>query len=352
LRTERLGRGPRYGLRFALLGAGFAAVFLVSFLLGRYGVSLGTLLRILGNKILEAVSFGHYTPVPGWTGMEEAAVWNIRLPRILCAVLVGAALSAAGASFQGMFRNPMVSPDLLGASTGAGFGAALAILLSFNYFGITIMAFCFGLAAVLLAYAVSRFSRLEKTLSMVLSGVMIGSLFSAGTSFIKLAADTENQLPAITYWLMGSLASVKGRDTLFAFVPIALGLIPLFLLRWRINLLTVSEAEARSMGIHTDRLRAVVILCATLVTSASVAVSGMIGWVGLVIPHFARLLFGYDYRRLIPASVLMGGAFLLLVDDIARVVSTQDLPLGILTSFVGAPVFIWMILTGGGRRER
>ncbi len=347
MKTERLGRGPRYGLRFALLGAGFAAVFLVSFLLGRYGVSLGTLLRILGNKILEAVSFGAYTPAGSWTGMEEAAVWNIRLPRILCAVLVGAALSAAGASFQGMFRNPMVSPDLLGASTGAGFGAALAILLSFNYFGITIMAFCFGLAAVLLAYAVSRFSRLEKTLSMVLSGVMIGSLFSAGTSFIKLAADTENQLPAITYWLMGSLASVKGRDTLFAFVPIALGLIPLFLLRWRINLLTVSEAEARSMGIHTDRLRAVVILCATLVTSASVAVSGMIGWVGLVIPHLSRKLVGNDYRHLTPASMLFGAAFMLAVDNVSRNLLATEIPIGILTAFVGAPFFVWLITRKG-----
>ena len=163
-------------------------------------------------------------------------------------------------------------------------------------------------------------------------------------------ADTEDQLPAITYWLMGSLSSIKGRDALFAFVPIFLGLVPLILLCWRINLLTVSEAEARSMGVNTDRLRAVVIICATLVTSASVSVSGMIGWVGLVIPHFCRLLFGYDYRRLIPASILMGGTFLMLVDDIARVATTSEIPLGILTSFVGAPVFVWLILTGGGRR--
>ena len=329
----------QYTTRFLILTALCMVTFLVSFLLGRFSVSPGELFRVL-------------TAGPGGSGSESVVVWSIRMPRILCALLVGAALSTAGASYQGMFRNPMVSPDLLGASTGAGFGAALAILLSCSYFGITAMAFCFGMAAVGLAYTVSRFSRLESTLSMVLSGVMISSLFSACTSFVKLVADTEDQLPAITYWLMGSLSSVKGKDTLFAFVPILIGLVPLMLLRWRINLLTVSEAEARSMGIHTDRLRAVVILCATLVTSASVAVSGMIGWVGLVIPHFARLLFGYDYRRLIPASVLMGGAFLLLVDDIARVVSTQDLPLGILTSFVGAPVFIWMILTGGGRRER
>jgi iron complex transport system permease protein len=180
---------------------------------------------------------------------------------------------------------------------------------------------------------------------------MISSLFSACTSFVKLVADTQDQLPAITYWLMGSLSSIKGKDVAFAAIPILLGLIPLVLLRWRMNLLTLSEAEARSMGLNTARLRLVVILCATLVTAASVAVSGMIGWVGLVIPHFCRMLFGYDYRRIIPGSILMGGAFLMLVDDIARVITTGELPLGILTSFVGAPVFLYLIMQGGAERE-
>ena len=240
----------------------------------------------------------------------------------------------------------------MGASSGAGFGAALAILLGAGYWGITLTAFCFGLAAVLLAYLVSRFSRLNATLALVLAGVMISSLFSACTSFVKLVADTQDQLPAITYWLMGSLSSVKAEDTVFAAVPILIGLIPLVLLRWRINLLTVTEAEARSLGLRSGRLRLAVILSATLVTSASVAVSGMIGWVGLVIPHFCRMLFGYDYRRLVPASILMGGTFLLLVDDLARIVTSSEIPLGILTSFVGAPVFVWLILQGGADRER
>ena len=342
---------PRYGRRFLLLGLGFALVFLGSFLLGRYTVSLSTTLRILGSRFLEWVSFGGRTPEMTWTGQEEAVVLNIRLPRILAAALVGAALSTAGASYQGMFRNPMVSPDLMGASTGAGFGAALAILLGFSYFGIMVTAFCFGLGAVLLAWLVSRFSRLNATLALVLAGVMISSLFSACTSFVKLVADTQEQLPAISYWLMGSLSSIKGEDVLFAAIPILLGLIPLLLLRWRMNLLTLSEAEARSMGLNTGKLRLMVILCATLVTAASVAVSGMIGWVGLVIPHFCRMLFGYDYRRIIPASVLMGAAFMMLVDDIARVITTSELPLGILTSFVGAPVFLYLIVQGGAERE-
>lgn len=345
---------PRYGRRFALLALLFAAVFVLSLVLGRYSVPLGTTLRILRSRALEGLHFGAFQPLPRqtWTETEEAVVLNIRLPRILCAVLIGAALSAAGASYQGMFRNPMVSPDLMGASTGAGFGAALAILLGAGYWGITLTAFCFGLAAVALAYLVSRFSRLNATLALVLAGVMISSLFSACTSFVKLVADTQDQLPAITYWLMGSLSSIRAEDTAFAAVPILIGLTPLVLLRWRINLLTVSEAEARSLGIHSGRLRLAVILAATLVTSAGVSVSGMIGWVGLVIPHFCRMLFGYDYRRLIPASILMGGTFLLLVDDLARILTSSEIPLGILTSFVGAPVFLWLILQGGADRER
>lgn len=188
---------------------------------------------------------------------------------------------------------------------------------------------------------------MDITLSMVLAGMMISSLFTSGTSLIKLLADTESQLPAITYWLMGSLTSVRGRDVRFAALPVLLGILPLLLLRWRINLLTLSETEARSMGVDTRRLRLTVIFCATLMTAASVSISGMIGWVGLVIPHFCRMIFGYDYRRLLPASALLGGAFLMLVDDLARTIATSEIPLGILTSFVGAPVFLYLILSGG-----
>ena len=341
----------RYARRFLILGIAFVAVFLVSFALGRYTVSPGNVLKIFLDRAMRFFSRGKSGLPVTWTETEETIVLNIRFPRIVVAALVGAALSAAGAAYQGIFRNPMVSPDLLGASTGAGFGAALGILLTFGYFGITLSAFAFGIAAVLLACLVSRFSRLSSALSMVLAGVMISSLFSACTSFIKYVADTEDQLPAITYWLMGSLSSVKRQDMVFAFWPIVLGLIPLVLLRWRINLLTISEAEARAMGINTRRLRTVIILCATLITSASVAVSGMIGWVGLVIPHFCRMLFGYDYRRLIPGSILLGGTFLMIVDDLSRIITASEIPLGILTSFVGAPVFIYLILEGGADRE-
>lgn len=346
----------RERLRFTLLLAGFVLVFLVSFAVGRYSVAPGKTCCILLDALLRrAGELANRLPfadaewglAPFWTSAEAAVVLNVRLPRILAAALIGAALSVAGVSYQGMFRNPMVSPDLLGASTGAGFGAALALLLSMNYFAVTLSAFLFGLAAVMLAYLISRRSRMDITLSMVLAGMMISSLFTSGTSLIKLLADTESQLPAITYWLMGSLTSVRGRDVRFAALPVLLGILPLLLLRWRINLLTLSEAEARSMGVDTRRLRLTVIFCATLMTAASVSISGMIGWVGLVIPHFCRMIFGYDYRRLLPASALLGGAFLMLVDNLARTIATSEIPLGILTSFVGAPVFLYLILSGG-----
>ena len=312
----------RYTRRFTLLAVIFLLVLLLSMQLGRYQISAWEQLRMLFTRLTGGEPF--------WEKSTGKVLFEIRLPRIGAAVLVGAALSVSGVSYQGMFRNPMVSPDILGASTGAGFGAAVAILLGAGYFGISAAAFCGGLLAVALAWIISRLSRTETTLALVLAGMMVSSLFSAGTSFIKLIADTQQQLPAITYWLMG--------------------MVPLFLLRWRMNLLTVGEEEARSMGVDTRTLRLVVIICATLLTAASVSVSGMIGWVGLVIPHFCRMLFGYDYRRLIPAATLFGAAFLLAVDDIARLVTTAELPLGILTAFVGAPLFVYLILTGGGRR--
>ena len=332
----------RYARRFAVLGAVFLAVLLGSLLVGRYALSPGQLVHMLWTRISGGAA--------DWPISDDKVVFAVRLPRVAAAALVGAALAVSGAAYQGMFRNPMVSPDILGASTGAGFGAAVAILLGAGYFGISAAAFCCGLLAVAAAWLVSRLSKADQAVALILAGMMISSLFSAGTSFVKLVADTQQKLPAITYWLMGALSSIKDKDVVFLAIPVALGMIPLFVLRWRMNLLTVGEEEAQSMGVNTRRLRGAVIVCATLLTSASVAVSGMIGWVGLVIPHFCRMLFGYDYRRLIPAGALFGAAFLLAVDDIARLVTTGELPLGILTAFVGAPLFLYLIATGGGRR--
>lgn len=353
-----------YRLRFVLLLVVFFALILVSICMGRYSVSLkdaAAILRAdflyrihdlqtwLNNHFHTTFGTGSSLPEATWTKGADNVFLRIRLPRIFAALLVGCALSVAGAVYQGMFRNPMVSPDILGASTGAGFGAAVAILLGANYLMITASSFCFGLLAVAAAYLASRFGKFNEILAMILAGMIVSSLFSAGTSFVKLVADTQEQLPAITYWLMGSLSSIKGRDVKFIIIPIAIGVLPLFILRWRLNLLTVEEETAKTMGINTRLMRIIVVFCATLLTAASVSVSGMIGWVGLVIPHFARMLFGFDYRRLIPATALFGATFLLAVDDIARVTTTGELPLGILTSFVGAPIFFYLLVTGKGR---
>ena len=333
----------KFKIKFTILVVIFIVVFFGSFMLGRYPVSPPELMKIILSGIIDIPQ--------SWPDAAENVIFQIRLPRVLAAAIIGAALSIAGVSYQGMFQNPMVSPDILGASSGAGFGAALAILLGASYMGISVAAFLFGLAAVMLAYGISRVSRINATLAMILAGMMIGSLFTSCTSFVKLVADTEQTLPAITYWLMGSLVSIKPQDVAFAIVPIITGSVPLFLLKWRMNLLTVGEEEAQAMGINTRALRLVVIVCATLLTASSVAISGMIGWVGLVIPHFCRMIFGYDYRKIIPASALFGATFLMVVDNIARLATTAEIPLGILTSFVGAPIFVYLILKGGTSRE-
>lgn len=243
----------------------------------------------------------------------------------------------------------MVSPDVLGASAGAGFGAALGILLGFSYFNISAFSFVCGLGAVLLVQLVASQVKSSPMIGLVLGGIMISSLFSSGISFIKLVADPNDTLPEITYWLMGSLSAIRMQDLLFAVIPIGIGCLILLLLRWRLNILTLGEEEARSIGVNTRILRYVVILCATLITAACVSISGMIGWVGLVIPHFARMMVGYDYRATLPVSLLLGASFMMLVDNLSRTLTTAEIPLGILTSFVGAPFFLYLLLKEGKR---
>lgn len=319
---------------------------LLSFSLGRYPVPMKELLGILSKKLFPLFAGG---AKKFWTDQMEAAVWNVRLPRVLLSVLVGACLSAAGASYQGVFQNPMASPDILGASAGAGFGAALAIFLDFGNPYITISAFAMSLLTVALVFRISNYVKGGKVLGLVLAGIMISSLFSAGTSFIKLVADPNNKLPQITYWLMGSLAGAKWSELRFVIFPMLAGLTPLILLRWRLNVVTMGDDEARAMGVDAGKVRAIVIICATLVTASAVSVSGMIGWVGLVIPHMMRRIVGSSYRWLMPVSMLGGGLFLLMVDNISRNVTTAGIPIGILTAFVGAPFFLYLI-TGRGER--
>ena len=321
--------------RRAALAMALLALFLLSFVLGRYDVPIWQVVRILLSKV--------FPMEETWTANMAVAVLNVRLPRILLACLVGCSLSAAGTAYQSVFRNPMAAPDILGASSGACFGAALAILLGFSRFGVTALAFAASLATVALVYVIARRIRGNQVVNLLLSGIMISSLFSAGTSYIKLVADPTNQLPAITYWLMGSLSGTRTKDVLLALIPMALGVVPLLALRWRINLLTLSEEEARSMGVNTTVLRLAVILCATVLTAASVSASGMIGWVGLVIPHLSRKLVGSDCRRLLPAAMLLGAIFLLAVDNVSRNLLAVEIPIGILMAFIGAPFFIYLM---------
>ena len=317
------------------LGVLVIVAVIASLMLGRYPI---TPLEAFGMLAHQMIPFD-----PFWTAQQETLFFQVRLPRIVLALMVGCSLATAGAAYQGTFQNPLVSPDILGASQGAAFGAACAILLGLGTFGVSASAFLFSIAAVLLVLLVGSRARGNHLLIVVLAGVMVSSLFQAGVSFTKLIADPTDQLAAITYWLMGSLTGARWSDMALAAVPMAAGLAALFALRWRINVLTMGDDEASTMGVNARRVRLIVILAATLVTASAVAVSGMIGWVGLVIPHFARMIIGCDYRKLLPASMLMGASFLLIVDDIARLMATSEIPIGILTAFVGAPFFLYLI---------
>jgi len=323
---------PTAHRKYYLLG--FVVVFVVacgvSFLIGQYPVSLRTLLDVLAGRSTD--------------GDAALVVLQIRAPRLLADALVGAGLSVAGAAYQGLFRNPMASPDILGASAGAGFGAAVALYLGLTYALVSASAFLVGLAAVGVAYAISGRARRNPTLALVLAGIMVASLFSAGTSYVKLVSDPSNVLPAITFWLMGSFANVRWSQLAWAAGPIVGGVVALMVSRWRLNLLTTSEDEARSMGVSTSAMRWVVVAFATMITAACVAISGLVGWVGLVIPHLARMVVGDDNRVMMPTALFMGASFLVLVDDLARAATSAEVPIGILTAFVGAPFFVYLML--------
>jgi len=325
---------------FALLGAGAAmlALVAVAFSVGRFPVAPGDLASLLWTQLTGGES--------GLDPTVQTVVLKIRGPRVVAALVIGAALAAAGAAYQNMFRNPLVSPDILGVSAGAAVGAVLGIFLSLNVILIQSFAFAFGLAAVGLVYVTANAVRgHDPLLVLVLAGVVVGSLLGACVALMKYLADPYNQLPAITFWLLGSIASASPTDVWSALPLMILGLLPMWLLRWRINLLSLDDEEARALGVETGRIRFTVIAAATLMTSAAVAISGVIGWIGLVIPHFARMLVGPDFSRLLPTSVLLGAGFLLGVDTLARTVARIEIPLGVLTAFVGTPLFLWQLAT-------
>lgn len=317
------------------LPAALLAIVLTSFALGRYPVNPVELVQGIIAHFQGTIATQQDLSL-------DKVIFNIRIPRILLVVLVGAALSAAGAAFQGMFRNPLVSPDLLGASAGASLGACLGLLIGLDNMVTQLLAFAGGLLAVSMAVFMNKMVKYDKLLGLVLGGILVSTLFQAGTSIVKLCADTNDKLPSITYWLMGSFSGANLADLSVAVIPMAVGFVLLMLERWKLNVLSLGEEEARSLGINTARVRFLVIVAATLLTSVSVAVSGVIGWIGLVIPHLARAVVGPDYRKLLPASMILGATYLLIVDDIARCLLTMEIPIGILTAILGVPFFIFI----------
>jgi len=307
---------------------------LISLMVGRFDVP--------PFDVISAI-FSGFIPSPDLSPTVRSVIVDVRLPRVIAVILVGAALSIAGAAFQGLFRNPLVSPDILGVSAGAGFGAALALLLTENIFITQSFAFLFGLIAVVLAYMISRVYRVSTTLTLVLAGIVVAALFQALTSLVKYVADPLNKLPAIVFWLMGSFNHISNSDLMVAGPLLLGGMLILYLVRWRINVLSMGEEDARALGVDIRQQKAIIIISATVISAAAVSICGIVGWIGLVIPHVGRILVGPDHKLLIPIAALVGASYLLIVDTVARTVTVTEIPIGIITALVGAPVFAYLL---------
>lgn len=314
----------------------------VSLFIGRYPLSLTEVVTILQSGI--------NSTTPGVSSIKHAVVWDMRMPRALMALTVGGALAVSGGALQGVFRNPLVDSGLLGVSSGAGFGACLAIILFDNILFTYILAFAFGILAVVLSYVTGNIYKTAPTVTLVLGGVIISAIFAALISFTKYVADPYEQLPAITFWLMGSLSRANYQDLAVALIPILIGVAGIMLIRWRINLLSIGEREAKTLGVNTTLCRNIIIACTSLATAGAVCMSGIIGWIGLVIPHIGRMIVGNDNRILLPLCIAMGGSFLLIVDNIGRSLTEGEIPLGVLTALVGGPFYIYLLkkTKGGG----
>ena len=323
----------RFPLWLAVAFALLLSLVFASFAVGRFPVP--------AREVIAALWWAATGGESGLQANVQAVVLEVRAPRVAAALLVGAALAAAGASYQGLFKNPLVSPDILGVAAGCALGAAGAILMSLPIAAIQALAFVGGMIAVGLVVGVASLVRgRDPLLTLILSGVVVGSLFGAGIALAKYVADPYNQLPAITFWLLGSLSGALPRDLPATLAAVGIGVVPLLLLRWRVDVLALSEDEARSLGTRVGLLRIAVIACATLATAAAVALAGTIGWIGLVIPHAARLLVGAAFARVLPLSIVLGAAFMLAVDTLCRTAFATEMPPGVVTAFIGTPAFI------------
>lgn len=323
-----------------LLSALLIAIFFAGLFIGRYSISPQEVIKVLWGVITGEKS----------ESMNQAIIINIRLPRAILTILIEAGLSAAGAAFQGMFQNPLVSPDVLGISAGSAFGAVLGIMICGGGNTAMILSAVFGIITVFITYLLLKINGESTVLSLVLAGMVMSAFMNALISMMKYMADPYEKLPAITYWLMGSFSKASYSDIKLIIIPMILSLLVLFLLRWRINILSLGDEEAFSLGVNPKKIRLLIILSATVITASSVMCAGIIGWVGLIIPHIARMIFGVDHKRLIPSSMLIGAIFLTVVDIIARNISSVEIPIGILTAVVGAPFFILFFKKTGGNK--
>ena len=312
--------------------------FLFSMSIGHYEISAYEVLDMLFSKLVASeMRYGE---------MMQTVVFEVRLPRVILAMMVGCSLSVSGAVYQCVFKNPMASPNILGTSSGAGLGTALAIIFSFGAVYTQMISFAFGLLAVAITYAISAKigRRGNLILVFVLTGILVSTVFQALISLVKYIADPYEKLPAITFWLMGSLSTAGKNDILIILIPFLLGIVPLFLMRWRLNILSLGDDDVKCLGIDVRNLRLIVIGCSTLLTASCVSVAGIIGWVGLIVPHIARMLVGSNFIALLPGSALIGATYLLLIDDAARGIFKAEIPLSILTALIGAPYFIYLLV--------
>ncbi len=318
------------------------ALMLFSLTLGRYPVPIREVARIVFTMSPFRATFDYSHA--SWVVVEI-----VRLPRILEVVLCGMGLALSGAAMQGVFRNPLVGPEIVGVSAGASFGGAVAILFSLSSFGLVSLAFAFGFAALVVAFSFAKLAGEASMLALVLSGVIVGSFFSALVGLVEYVADPQTRLPSIVYWLLGSFTGATYQKVAIVAGATLFAGIPLVLLRWRINLLSLGEADAKALGANVEVLRWVIIALVSLIVAAQVSVSGGVGWVALVIPHFARMLVGPNHTKLLPVSAFLGGIYLLAVDDIARSVGTQEIPIGLLTAVIGVPIFAFLFWKTQGR---
>ena len=313
---------------------------IISLAVGKYEISKYDLLRILKNALSNRLSMDD---------TQTFVIFSVRLPRILMAVLIGSGLAAAGAGMQAVFKNPLVSPRILGVSAGASFGVALGILIYNNIVFIQLMAFIWGIAAVLLTYIIGKSNKSSSVIMMVLAGIIVSAVFTSLLSLVQYSAEVDTELPSIVYWLMGSLSGIEMRDLKAAFFPIILSVGLLFMVRWKINMLSLSDEEAQALGLNVKLYRILVITASTIISATAVSMCGMIGWVGLITPHIGRMIVGTDNEKLIPVSIIIGGIYLLIIDNLCRTIYSSEIPLSVLTALIGAPVFGLLLKRTGGK---